>query len=268
VCRASLCMVSLEKLVEEPKIMVTGDYHIPFMDKNAYRIMTNFAQDYKPDVFIINGDFLDMYSISTFDKNPERKISVPEEIRQGKEVLTELRKNLGKKCKIYFLEGNHENRLQRYLWRNPELEGLEELKLDHLLHSKEKDINYIKVTRDYWKQDNGHLKIGKNIVVMHGDNRLNGASTSKYSGYSVKNTMMNLQTNVIMGHIHRLALVYHTTPYGDMIGIEGGCLCQQAGTANWQQGFVTFRVSNGKLVNPQLYNINNGKLIVDKKTWK
>lgn len=242
---------SLEDMV---KVMVTSDYHIPFMDKKAYKSMIDYTRKYKPEVFVINGDFLDMYSISTFDKNPERKGSVSKEIKEGRKILSEIRETVGKDCKIYFLEGNHENRLQRYLWRNPELEDLEEIKLDYLLHAKEQDIKYIKVTREYWRQDSGHLKLG-NMIIMHGDNRLNGASTSKYSGYSVKNTMMNLQTNVIMGHIHRLALVYHTTPYGKLIGIEAGCLSKVPGTANWQQGFITFDLVNNKSKNEQLHII-------------
>ena len=237
------------------KVMVTSDYHIPYLDEKAYETMIAFAKKYKPDHFVINGDLIDFYGLSTFDKNPDRKYTVVEEITKTRQVLKNLTKRLPKKTKIYFLEGNHEARLQRYLWRNPELEGLPDLKLENLLRFKDYKINFIGVDNDYWKKDTGHLQLG-NMLIMHGDSRLNGASTSKYSGYSAKNTMMNMQTNVTIGHCHRLAKIYHTTPYGDLVGMECGSLCNYTGTANWQQGFVTFELKNGKIVDATAHHIN------------
>jgi len=92
---------------------------------------------------------------------------------------------------------------------------------------------------------------------------------SKYSGYSVKNTMLNgLRQNVIIGHCHRLAKIYHTTNYGTLTGMECGCLCDLTGTANWQQGFVTFELVKKEMVNPMVYKIDNGLLYANNKVFK
>ena len=269
--------MSLEKLIDQEveklelktkKVLVTSDYHVPYLDKRAYKIMKSFAKDYKPDIFIINGDLVDFYRLSRFDKNPDRKTTVSDEIHLAREYLEDLRKALGKKTKIYFVGGNHEQRLQRYLWNNPELADLDELRIDNLLHLKELKIKYVPVDGDYWSQDNGHLVLG-NVLITHGDNRLNGASISKYSGYSIKNTILGgTQMNTIIGHCHRLNHFFHTTPYGTLQGLEGGCLCQKTGTANWQQGFVTFELHKGKMVNPKLYYIFDGTMYADGKTYK
>jgi len=264
---------NLEELVNEmnektKKVMVISDLHIPHMDINAYNVMKQYAKFYKPNEFIINGDLLDFYTLSKFDKNPERKVSSFEEIRMARKILQDLRKTMPN-TKMVMLEGNHENRLQRFLWgKAPELEMFPELELKSLLQLKEQKIKFISVDSDYWKNDTGHYTVG-NVLIMHGDNRLNGGSLSKYSGYSVKNTMLNgLRQNVIIGHCHRLAKIYHTTNYGTLTGMEGGCLCDLTGTANWQQGFVTFELLKGEMINPLVYRIENGTLYTNNKTFK
>jgi metallophosphoesterase superfamily enzyme len=243
------------------RVMVTGDYHIPFMDEKAYNVMKTYAKHYKPDIFVINGDLLDFYGISQFDKNPERCTRIKADIEKGKECIADLRKILPKHTEMYLTGANHESRFQKYLWKHaPELYGIEGLTIEEQLKLPIYNVKFVKTDNDYWKSDTGHLKLG-NTLIMHGDNRLNGASTSKYSGYSVKNTMLNgLQQNVIMGHVHRLAQIYHTTPYGTLIGMESGCLCKLTGTANWQQGFTTFELHRGKMVNPELVAIEKGKI--------
>lgn len=269
--------MNLESIVEEnkmkyEKVLVTSDYHIPYMDIKAYSIMKQYAKDYKPNHFVINGDFVDFYNLSVFEKNPERKSSLKSELETAKNILEDLRKTLGNKCKIYFVEGNHENRLQRFLWSNPEVAELDELKLNNLLDFDKYKINYIPVDRDYWSKDTGHLILG-NTLITHGDNRLNGASTSKYSGYSVKNTILGAtQMNTIMGHIHRLSHFYHSTPYGNLQGLEAGMLCEYTGTANWQQGFITFELigkrNQKKGINYQTHFIDKGILYNGSKIYK
>ena len=247
------------------KYMIIGDIHCPFQDTKAMNIFYKFANMYKPDELIINGDLIDFYNISRFDKNPSRKEDLKHEIQVTHKVLDNIRKVLPK-AKIVYLEGNHEYRLQNLVWRNPELNGLDALSIENLLNLNDYKIKFIGCDGDYWKNTSGHYKVN-DLFVMHGDNRLNGASTSKYSGYSAKNTMMGIQNSVAINHVHRLAMVYHTTPYGNLIGLECGCLCQPTGTANWQQGFVTFESYKGKNYNYQLHHIKD-ELIYKGKVLK
>ena len=250
----------MEKKDKYKKVMVTSDYHIPYMNKDSYEIMKGYAKDYKPDIFVINGDLIDLYSVSKFDKSPDRKFKVNDEVTQAKHILKNLRSSLGKNVEMYYLEGNHENRLQKWLWRNPEMDGLEALKIPELLKLKKYDINWIGVDSDYWSVTTGHLRTG-NTIVMHGDARLNGASLSKYAGYSVKNTMLNgLQSNVVIGHNHRLAQINHRTANSLLQGAESGCLCQLTGFANWQNGFVTYELVNNEMVNLRTHLIKDNKM--------
>ena len=248
------------------KIMVVSDIHVPYQDKRAVEIMHEFSKDYKPNKIYINGDLVDFYKLSTFDQDPYRKETVKDEVYMARLFLSELRKN-NPRSNITFLHGNHENRLQRYLWRNPELDGLDVLQLKKLLDLDKYHIKEVSVDGDYWGKATGHVKQG-DAIIMHGDNRLNGASTSKYAGYSVKNTMLNgSNQSVVMGHIHRGAVIHHSTPYRTLTGVEGGCLCKIPGTANWQQGFVTFETEKGKNHNYQFHHIEHGKLIEGKSKY-
>lgn len=146
------------------------------------------------------------------------------------------------------------SRLQKYLWKNKELYGLEGLKLENLLMLNVEGVKWVGADPDYWKKTAGTLKLG-DTIIMHGDKRLNGGSLSKYAGYSAKNTMYSVMSNLVMGHSHRLAQIHYSANGKDLVGVEGGCLCEVPPTVNWQQGFVTLTYSNGKLVDVKLNRI-------------
>lgn len=248
-------MSNLEQMVKQAtKTMIISDVHVPYQDDNSINEVEKFIKLYKPNNFIINGDYVDFYNLSKFEKDPKRKTSIVEELNQAKELLSRLNKALPPKCNKVFVHGNHENRLQGYLWKNPELEGLKELKLGNLLELDEFGFKEVAADRDYWKKDSGHYKVG-DIIINHGDNRLNGAKTSAKSGYSAHNTMMTMRSSIAMGHIHRLALVYNTTNGNTVVGMEGGCLSLIPANADWQHGFITFESKGNTSYNHQIHKL-------------
>ncbi len=119
-----------------------NDVHIPHHDWKALKLLEVFLTDQKPDVFIINGDFLDMWGASQFDRVPKVGKSLMQEIRIGRKLLEKFREILPK-AKIIYIEGNHDFRLRKYLLRNPpELYGLPGLSIPELLNLKELNITY------------------------------------------------------------------------------------------------------------------------------
>lgn len=259
-------MGNLESMVKVEKNLFFSDVHFPYQDDRAINTMIKYAADYKPHNIFMGGDIVDFYNLSKFDKNPDRKETVADEVIMVKRFFERIREEF-KKANIYFIHGNHENRLQRYLWDNPELSKLECLDITNLFDFKKYNIKEIKASRDYWGMDGGAIKQGDSIII-HGDSKLNGASTSKYSGYSAKNTMLGgFQHSIIMGHVHRLAYITHSTPQGILIGIEGGCLCKIPKNANWENGFVTFETIDKKNHNYKIHIIEKGKLYEDNKIY-
>lgn len=257
--------MSLEKMVQEiEKNMVISDVHIPFEDKDAVLVMQRFAKDYKPNNLYINGDLLDFYSLSNFDKCPERKETVTEEVYRGREFLYDMRKVVGKNCAITLLEGNHEARLQKYFWKNPELYGLDSLDLSNLLELSKFGVSFVRADPDYWGKDTGHVRQG-DALIMHGDNRLNGAKGGLHGGY---NTMKAMCGSTVIGHTHKLSQRHLQNAYAMMTGVETGCLCQTPGNTDYQQGFVTFSTIGDKNVDYQLHRIKNGELQAGKWLYK
>jgi len=252
--------MELEAMVKNvQRNMVFGDIHVPYHDEVALKTTLDYARKYRPHNLVVNADLVDFYALSEFDKNPNRKANIQEELDMANKILRETRKAVGKDCNIFLTYGNHEARLQRYLWKNPELECLRDLRLDRQLALKELGIKFINGSMDYWKQTNGHLRLG-DTAVMHGDQRINGSRGGAKSGYAAMNTMLQMQSSVVMGHVHRLGLVYHNSPYSQLVGVEGGCLCEIPAGSNWQHGFVTFETKGRKNINYRLHHISDGKL--------
>lgn len=254
---------SLEEMVKNAiRNMIISDVHIPYQDNRAVNIMMKYAANYKPDRIYINGDLIDFYSISDFDKCPDRNKGIPQEIDEAKAFLNKLREQ-HKKAEIYFLEGNHENRLQKYVWRHPELNGLGALDIKNMLNLDRVGIKLVRTDRDYWGKESGHIKSG-DLIIMHGDSRINGC---KGGQYAAKNTSVNISSSVAMGHTHRLSEYNTSNNYIDIKGIETGCLCQIPKMANWQNGFVTYETLKGKNHNYRLHKIDR-TLIEDRKVFK
>jgi metallophosphoesterase superfamily enzyme len=259
--------LSLEQMIKEAeKNLVISDLHIPFEDSKAISCMLDYAKQYKPNRVIINGDLVDFYSISDFDRCPERKETVKDEIYKAREFLHLLRKTVGDNAEINYLHGNHENRLQKFMWRNSELYGLDCLELKNLLDLKKYNVNEVKVDRDYWSKEEGELRVG-DTTILHGDARLNRAKYSSNPGYAAFNTLRSrIGENVIIGHTHRMAQIFNMIGNKNNVGMESGCLCQMTRN-NWQQGFLTFENINRKSFNYKTHPINNGKLMEDGKVY-
>jgi len=102
--------------------------------------MIKVAQFINPHEIVIGGDYADFYNISSHAKDPRIFQLLVDEVEDVRKGLDQLDKLFPRAKKIY-IEGNHENRLERHLTDNaPALFGL--TSTEHLL-----DIN----RRPNWK---------------------------------------------------------------------------------------------------------------------
>lgn len=98
------------------RCIVLSDIHIPFQDVLSVETALEYADQIKPDIIVILGDLIDFYQISDFVKNP-RERDTKTEIEMTRKFLTELRRRFPS-ADIYYKEGNHEKRLERYIIQN------------------------------------------------------------------------------------------------------------------------------------------------------
>lgn len=195
--------------------LAINDLHVPYQNDELLKLVFKFAKNLKPDKLFILGDLLDFYSISHFDRDPQRMLNLENEFRAGREILEQIREII--KGEIIFIAGNHEDRLRKFLWNNPILDGC--ITIEEKLVLNDLDIKYYEYGRNY---------IYKNKLIYTHGNKIN-----KYSAYTAKNLLDDLGMSVIFGHSHRLGMHYKTDYGGAKVGVENGCLCDFENAMDW-----------------------------------
>lgn len=120
------------------KIAVMPDTHSPFQDDDAVNLFIKVVKAWKPDILVHIGDLADFYSLTSHLKNPYKDTGFLDELNK---VLAVMDKIDGLAPRKIFCEGNHCNRLQRYLFdKAPELYGY--LNVETALQLKERGWEY------------------------------------------------------------------------------------------------------------------------------
>lgn len=209
------------------KTVFISDIHAPYQDEIALHSLKEFIKWFKPDDLVFLGDVIDFYAVSSFVKDPERALKLQEEIDEAKHIIDDICK-VSIRSKKFFIKGNHEGRLQKYLWSSAkELSGLRSLQLESLLDFKKHNISYIKDGKMFYK----------GIIVKHGN------VVRKFAGYTAKAEFEKNGMSGVSAHSHRLSQYRHANESGDYVWVESGCLCKldpeylEGEVANWQQGF-------------------------------
>jgi predicted phosphodiesterase len=121
-----------------PRVLVIGDSHVD-ENQNLYRFAALGAKIKAEcyDYVVIIGDFLSFNCLSDWDRNKRLKMENKRyflEIQAGNCALDLLGFDGKQKCKVVYVEGNHEERLPRYLAHDPTFSGFaslyKDLKLD------------------------------------------------------------------------------------------------------------------------------------------
>lgn len=233
-------------------IAVIGDIHCPYHDPRAVKIAVKILKDLEPHRVILIGDVVDFYSISRYDKKPNRINDLQSDCDQTHDLLTEI-VSASTRSKYEYIEGNHENRLSRFLLtKAPELWSLRVLSVPELLRLGELGIEYKHETR-----------VG-NMTATHGHFARN------HSGYTAR-AMAEGYGTVIFGHTHRLGAHYRRDGRGEIAAFENGCLCGLTpefitGVADWQHGFSIITEHNGATAVEQVH-ILDGQAFFRGKRW-
>ena len=220
-------------------VLIAGDLHIPFQDTPTLECVERFWNDLKPNLEILGGDLADFYAISPFDTNPSRAFSLQDELDTVRGWL-EKRANKNPNAKRVFLEGNHEDRLRRWLWRHgSDMSSLRALTVEELLGLKE--LNYQHLTY-------------RSVVDLLGCRIEHGyrASRSAAMPQNVAQLMARAtNSSGICHHTHRVNAVHWTDSRGSHSYRENGCLCRMdleyAPFPNWQHAVTWGVVHKNKL---------------------
>lgn len=167
------------------KTAVVSDIHLPYHDPIAVALFMVWLKDFQPDEIILNGDIADMASVSAHG-DQDSALKLESELLEVRQFLSGLRKQ-HPKASIVYMEGNHEDRLKRYLKKQaPTLEGM--IKFEEVVGLKELDIRWLEYGGDTV------FFINPRLGVTHG-----AACGEHYT----TTTLRKYNVSLIVGHNHR-----------------------------------------------------------------
>ncbi len=240
------------------RVLVISDVHIPQEDKRSLSLFTQYLKDFKPDELIIAGDFLDFDEISSHNKENLRAVESKRLWYDYDEAnaLLDIWQLHAKK--ITLLEGNHENRVERYIDANPVLEGMIEVPIG--LRLKQRGIKWVRS----WTKGEVY-KIGKARFI-------HGIYTNQYHA---KKTVEAFGENIFYGHTHDVQS-YSKEMKGDdktIVGQSIGCMIKynvayMKGRPNkWQQAFAEFHFTDDGFFQYYIHRIFRHRLITKDKIY-
>lgn len=172
--------ISLEKMIKSAIIL--PDVHGTEKSPTDYLPVRRFIKNFKPDEIILLGDFMDVASLSAWDMDKKRLMEgrrYKKEVEWANKELDYLQAN---SKKVTYIEGNHEDRVNRYLDKNPEMEGM--MEVQDQLDIKNRGIKWVKMN-DLYKRGDMHFTHGMYTNI-----------------HNARKHLQTLGCNVCYGHQH------------------------------------------------------------------
>jgi hypothetical protein len=212
--------------------VILCDIHLPYESQEHVEVALDYAfTHHNPRHIILDGDLVDFMKISRF-VSPSDAMPLVAEISYAVEWLEKLRKRFPRH-KITYIQGNHEERLQRFIWtRSPELDGLKGLNVKDQLELERLNIHFVDNMK--LKRESGKFySIGK-LTILHGHELGICPNINPARQYFLK-----ALDNVFCGHVHKVNDHYDTTVRDETKGaFVCGCLCDMHPAYKPQNGWV------------------------------
>jgi hypothetical protein len=212
--------------------LIIPDCHFPYADQRAYDLMLKVAKDVKDlKEVVILGDYADFYAVNAHGKHPKFKHVLTEEVSQVRKELERLA-HLFPKAKRVFIAGNHEHRLERYIYNNaPELFGV--VDTPTILGLEDLGYQYVPYAAN------------QKYAIM--DSKLYARHEPIGGGvHAASSTVDKAGCSMVFGHIHRIQQYRkvfidgadHMAACVGWLGDKEHPVMQYLKThAQWQQGF-------------------------------
>lgn len=181
--------------IEPPKsgfVFSESDQHYPIHNPYIEAALVAFIRDIKPVIHVNGGDTFDCWAISSHEKEAGRIFDPGARLQQEIDSFKPYAKVVAENCEqMFFIEGNHEDRIRRLVGLNPGLFGLRALEWKNLAEMPSKTQAYPEGTR---------LTIG-NVTWEHGNRIGPGKRTpADACGWLLKN---KVERNTVFGHTHK-----------------------------------------------------------------
>lgn len=235
-------------IVRSSKTLILSDIHAPYHNVAALEAAINHGLKRGVNAVILNGDTLDFFTVSRWEKDPRLR-NLGKEIEIGREIVKTIRQAFAGK-QIFFKMGNHEERWQSYLSNKaPELIGIPDFEIEKIFHLDDLNMRVV--------DNRQHLVLGS-LNVVHGHELGKMSSPVNPS----RGLFLRGGASAIMGHLHRTSEHIEKNMNDDVVACYStGCLCDlrpdYARYNKWNHGFAI--VETGDL--PAHFGVENVKLI-------
>jgi predicted phosphodiesterase len=228
-------------------VLILSDIHFPYHTEAALDAAINEGIKNKCKLVILNGDTLDMFQMSVYDKRPD-KPAISLEFEMARNFIELMRKTFKN---ILFKVGNHEERWEKFLMRNPAIFSVPEFQLQTVLQLK--DEEYV--------TDKRVIKAGK-LNILHG-HEFGGFMSNPVS--FARTISLKTGESTIAGHCHQTSEQPFTRLSGDMITCwSQGSLSelhpQYRPINQWNHGFSMIHIEKDGVFHVSNKRIKNGKI--------
>jgi hypothetical protein len=261
----TILRLCIDYTVPSPKIqrwIVLPDPHIPVHDTKAVAAIESLMKDYRFDGWICLGDLMDFNCISSHNLNNLRAVEgqrIQSDYKIAAKFLDSQATILRKKtpaAKMILLEGNHGQRILRYIDAHPQLEGM--IEIPNALELERRKIEWVPC----WSKGDIY-KVGK-ASFGHGRYISDGHAKKHVTVYG---------TSFFYGHTHSVDS-YSLTRHGSQtpIGQSLGHLClpqayMQGTPDKWQTAFAVFDFLPSGEFQHQFIRINNHQFVYNNKIY-
>jgi predicted phosphodiesterase len=236
------------------RLLVLSDVHLPYADNVALEAALKYGESFKPHAILLNGDLLDFYALSRFDKDPTMP-KVSAELEAGRQFWNHVRARFPR-AKLYFKLGNHDERFTTYIFQAAPLLA----DIPGIVNGWEEPCG-IRSNRVTIIGDQRPIMAGK-LMILHGHEKGKGIASPVNPA---RGAFMRLLTSVLEGHSHRQSEHDERTGSGEIIVCRStGCLCGLAPAYakfnKWSHGAATVTVEKNGDYQVGLFRIINGKV--------
>lgn len=223
-----------------------GDVHGEHLDRAAVGAFLADIAFLKPAEIVCIGDLLDCGGFLSQHKTlgvvPDLDVTYEEDVEASGMVLDEIQ-GRAPKASFRYIEGNHENRIKRWICDQVLRNSRDARFLQRLfgpaavLELEKRGIEYVHRDEYYDGMSiSGTIKLEPHGVAQHGE-----AFCGKYAAYR---HLERLGETVFFGHTHRLGSAYAEKLDGQIVAVNTGCLCQRrpvyglTKTTDWTHGYA------------------------------
>lgn len=227
--------------ISDARIFVcVSDVHVPGHDRAATRGVMDYAADLRPHGLIFNGDVLDLEELGRWNAGSLGKLEgkrVGTSFAEANAFIDDFQRACGSRLEeTHWINGNHENRLDRWLMTgdNAVFAGEAGLTLSERLHFARRGIV------DHGEYPRAHVKLG-HLIVTHG----------VYTGkYAASRHLDMYRCSVVVGHVHTPGVFYGAGFKSQQVCVVGGhladvtasCMSYAPQPNSWCQAFTVIHV--------------------------